>query len=47
MISLPAAFLMGLPLALIGVSMGLDLYLKRFPIACDDLWRLPRPSSLR
>lgn len=45
--SLSTAFVIGLPSLLIGAVLGLDCYLSRFPARCDDLWRLPRPSSLR
>lgn len=44
---LTAVILICLPCLLIGTVLGLDLYLRHFPEKCDDLWRLPKPSSLR
>ena len=45
--SFSVTMLIGMPWLLSGLALGLDRYLKTFPARCDDLWRLPRPSSLR
>ncbi len=45
--SLTVTVLFCLPCLFSGLALGIDRYLRDFPETCDDLWRLPRTSSLR